>query len=327
MIGLKFVAIGLALAAVPRPTWTKAEVKTLLGRAQQAGRSPSVAHKDLALVRAAGAAYRLAAQANEGVEGYAKRILKQQDAKHVNVSEGQWLTALMRHFYKDLAVRSQELARFETDRKDRSFFERVSKEAAAAADALGRTLRISVEGLEGLVQPLPVYGGDEPKAVGAFLEVKGGAVFVERVERVKFKNDRPPKGAPRTGKGALREVYSALKQYNMSAKMFAQFDRKRRKHVGHVRAVVPAAMPALYLNEIVRAAKQAKTHTVHVMTLSKEGELRELPFRVLKPKRRRKAKKKQEWVQLGCKDEQPMSLCVRRLAHARAQGHVLYKLE
>lgn len=303
------------------PDWKKDEVKTLLGRVQAAARLPSVERKDAELARIAGAAYRVPPERDESTGQYAKRVLRRRDPQHPNVKKGQWLTALMRRFYADVAERAGLLARFELDRSDRQFLERMAGEAKKIANQLAGSLEMVVDGLEEGTEPLPAVGGEPPTKRGVLARVhSGGVLTVQRLDRARFEGHRPPEDHPRTKHGALKEVYSAHKQYQTSAIMFGKYDEDWRKNRGHVRALVPAAYPAIYLNEIARAAKEAGMHTLHLLTMEKRGDLRELPLALKKQRR----KKKQKWFELSCPDRQPMGECAQRLKHGHLNGRVLY---
>lgn len=316
----------LAVAAGPKaPEWNKSTIKSLLGRIQVAARAQSVQAKDQELANVGGAAYGVERRTGESNEGYAKRVLRARDPQHPNVKEGQWLSALMRMFYEDVAARADRLARFETERGDRIYLERMAKEAKQVAGQIAGTLQMVVEGLEGFVEPLPIAPGDDPKPRGAMAMVRQGKITIENLDRITFVGHQPPEGSPRTARGALREVYSAQKQYNVSAQMLGRYDKIWRRNRGHVRVVVPSGYPAIYLNEIVRGGIEGGMHTAHVMTMTKRGDLQELvlPLRRHEKKRKRKKKGKKE-VQVSCDDQSPMQECVRRIAHARTLGSPVY---
>jgi len=60
-----------------------------------------------------------------------------------------------------------------------------------------------------------------------------------------------------------------------------------------MRLIIPAASPALYLNELVRAGIEAEMTTFHLFTISKKNALSELPLALTKKadKPGKKAKK------------------------------------
>ena len=322
------IAIIVLIAASPDAAqtqdWSKPQVRTMLARIQAAARSTTVEAQDTELANVGGMAYSLERNQGETNEAYAKRVLRKRDPDHPNVKKGQWLSALMRMFYQDVSARCALLARFETAREDRVFLERMAGEAKQAAAQIASTLELTVEGLEGFVEPLPIVAeGLAHEKRGASAMVHHQKITIENIDRITFAGHQPPDDAPRTGRGSLREVFSAQKQYNVSAQLLGQYESKWRKNRGHVRVVIPSGYPAIYLNEIVRGGLEAEMHTLHLMTMSKRGELRELRLEVkwgLKPKG------KKERV-VTCANDITMQECVSRIVHAQTQGRAVYALE
>lgn len=312
-------------APTEAPVWPPNEVKELLMRIPQAEGAPTVEEKDAVLANIAGFAYRVQRQPAEGTELYSKRVLRKRSPDHPNVKKGQWLSALMRQFYEDLSKRCDSLSRLERDRKDRAFYESRAKEAKQIADYLAGTLEIVVEGMDGFLAPLPIAEGDPPQAYGAQATVKNGAIVIENLERVHFQNDAPPDDVIRTARGAIRELFSAQKQYNVSASTLGMYEPVWQKNKGNIRALIPAASPAIYLNELVLGALEAEMHTMHVMCMTKKGELRELAVKLKTPPA--KGKKSKKPVEVGCANTLPMQKCIERIAGAKAQGTVVYVLE
>ena len=221
--------------------------------------------------------------------------------------------------------RLDTLARFETNPRDEKWMKSMAQQTLLVAREIEKSLELVVEGLEGGVEPLANVGGDEPKRRGAFVKVSaGGKIAIEELNRVTFENHQPPPDRPRTKRGSLRELFSAQKQYQTSAAMLGRYDPVWRKNKGHVQVVVPAAYPAIYLNEIVRGSIEAKMKFLHVMTMSKRGELRELVLRLDKPK---KKKRKKPFKEVLCKDEISMQDCARRIKHALGQGSALFVVD
>lgn len=326
------VLLALAVAASPKtPEWSKSTLKTLLGRVQAAARAQTVQAKDEALANVGGEAYGVSRRTSESNEAYAKRVLRGREPDHPNVKQGQWLSALMRMFYEDVAARADRLARFETNRSDRIYLERMAKEAKQVAGQIAGTLQMVVEGLEGFVEPLPIASGEEPEPRGAMAMVHQGKITIENLDRITFVRHQPPENAPRTARGALKEVYSAQKQYNVSAQMLGRYERKWRRNRGHVRVVVPAGYPAVYLNEIVRGGIEAGMKTAHVLTMTKRGDLQDLvvPLRRAKThegkkRQRKKGRRGKQEVQVSCEDQSSMQACARKIAHARTLGRAVY---
>jgi hypothetical protein len=274
-----------------------------------------VAAKDAALIAAVARAYGAEPAPSEGVDARARRVLRARDPRHPAVEDGSWLVALMRRFYLDVAARADRLARLEQDRHRRRWLEARGAEAQAAADTLGRELRVELDGIEGAVALPPRVGGDPPTRRGAKAELVGGRLVIERLPRADFRSG-PPEG-PRTRGGALREVYSALRQYDTTARMLGRYDASWRKKRGHVQVILPAVAPALVLDEIARAAREANARVLHLVTLDGDGEVRELPLHL------RGAG--EEAKRVTCDREAQMDACAERLAHAHAQGRVVYR--
>ncbi len=315
----------LVMAAPPdasTPDWNKAAVRTMLGRAQQAARAPTVEAQDTELAQLGGEAYGVKRNPSESNEVFAKRVVRSRDPDHPNVKSGQWLSALMRMFYADISRRSALLARFETNRNDRVYLEKMSEEAKAASSQIAGTLELTVEGLEGFVEPLPVAVGQAPELRGAMAMVHHQKITIENIDRITFNGNQPPDSAGRTAHGSLREVYGALKQYDVSAQMLGQYESQWRKNKGHLRVVIPQEYPAIYLNEIVRGGLEAGMKVLHLMTMSKRGELRELR---LPMQWGAKATGKKEVV-VSCSDEIPMQECATRIVHAGTLGSAVYGL-
>lgn len=307
-------------AEAKEPSWSLKELQGLLAEIAHAGRAAHVSTKDQSLIVAAARGYGVERLGGEPAESFARRVLRTRSPHHPNVKRGQWLVALMRQVYLDVAARSRSLARFARDRKKRKWLEDTAKEADGASRTLVRELQVEVDGLEGFIELPPRVGGRPLGRTGARAEVQAGAIVVERLPRSRFKNHRPPPEAARTRNGSLREVYSALRQFDTTARMLGQYDPAWRKKLGHLQLVIPAAYPAIYLNEIVRAAKEARVKVLHLITLNGEGELREITMRVDPPRRARGKKI------LTCADGEPMPSCAGRLAHAQATfGTFVYK--
>lgn len=313
------------LAAVPRPgsapRWSLEELRTVLVQIGDAGAKANISEKDSALAAVASRAYGARPRGEgEALDRFARRVVKRRAPDHPNVKQGQWLGALMRQLYADIAGRAKALARFERDRKTRQWLEERQREAESAVAILGRELEVEIEGLEGVVALPPRVGGDPPTFRGAKAEVAGGRLIVERLPRARLTpSGRVEDGAPRTRSGSVRELYSALRQYDTTAAMLGRYDPDWRKKRGHIQAILPASAPASLLNELVRAALEAKMRVVHLVTLDGKGQPRELPL-YLRPHRRKTS------VEVGCADGEPLSDCARTLAHAHLRGRVLYRL-
>ena len=130
--------------------------------------------------------------------------------------------------------------------------------------------------------------------------VQKGAISVRSMERVRFVSHHPPLTTKRTSRGAIRSLVSPIKQANLAAKMFGQYDKIRKRGYGHLQVAMAKDHPAVYLNEIVRAAKESGVHTIHVLALDQAGELGEVAFRIRK---RNKV----------CRNESPLARCLAHL--------------
>lgn len=321
MPGSVGIALLLVAASGGAPEWTADEMKQLFGLAQASAQAP-VEQKDAQLLMMAARAYRVTPSGPPSVERHAEQILKQRHPSHPAVKAGQWLTALMRQFYADAADRSAALARFERHRPTRKYFEDMAQQSRSAADFLGKQIQLVVEGFEDAIGALPMLGGDEPSKRGALVLVKGDKIAIENLDRTTFVNDQPKDAEPRTARGAVKELYSAQKQYNIQSKMFGSYDRKWRDNGGHVQVAIPGAKPAIYLNEVVKAGVPAGMHTLHLMTMTKSGQLREIAIAIDKAglKKARKRKRKAKVTKVRCDDQMPMDACAQRIKHAMAQG-------
>lgn len=327
-LGVTLSAASAVAAAPKAPDWDRKELRGFFARIQNAARAPSVAAKDRAIAQVAGAAYRVPAKSGEGTEAYSKRILRTRAPDHPSVKQGQWLLALTRQLYLDLSKRCRLVSRFERKRRDRQFFEQMAAQTGQVAEQLAGQLELVVEGLDKATEPLPSVGGDPATERGVLAHVHdGGVVTIQRLDRARFVGHQPPEDHPRTGSGALKELYSSQKQFNTFAQTMGKYDRAHREAFGHVQLLLPAAYPAIYLNEVARGGLEAGMHTLHLKTMTKRGELRELRIALSKAaKKKRGRRKKVTYVPVRCEDSLPMSKCARKLARARKKGQPLLQL-
>lgn len=329
----RFAAVAAALLLVSpaafadsRPIWSKEELRSLFTRVRDAARLPTARARDEVIGAVAGAAYRVERRVSESLEAYARRTLRTREPHHPAVKQGQWLSALTRQFYADASERFARLAKFELSTADRRYLTRMADETGRYAAVIGQSLELIVEGLNGAVERLPAVGGDRPLRWGAVVRVhSGGTITVEKMDRIRFDGHRPPPDRARTSSGALRELFSAQRQYNVSAEMLGRYDRSWKRNKGHVQVILPAAYPAIYLNEIARAGKEAGMHTVHLMTMSKRGDLRQLLIR-LKPSVARR-KTRLERVDVRCADEERAEFCAQRIRRATSRGDVHLRVD
>jgi hypothetical protein len=323
-----WVLLTAATAPGEAPQWSKAELKELFAQAHQ--NYPNEQAQLDGLARLGGRAYRVEPRAGEQALGFAERVVKLRQLHHPNVKKEQWVLALLRQFYADLAERCGTLARFERDAGDTKFLNQCAAEAKATSIEAEKSLTFVIEGVEGLVEPLPMVDDPSPtKKIGAFAMVQRGIFVIENMERLRFENDRPKADVARTKRGALREIYSAQKQFNVSNQMIGMYDPKMRGQVAHLTAAVSASSPSIYLNELLRGAKEAEMKTLHLLVMSKTNELSELTVLLERPpppkgKPKKKAPPPPAVIEVRCGDEQSVQLCATKIAEAKAQGLVLY---
>lgn len=322
----------LLLAVLPTapgeaPAWSKDELRGLFTRSEAAGRLPTLEAQDAELATVVGAAYRLSRELGEDNESYARRVTKKREPTHPSVGPGQWLLAAAKLFYEDAARRSEALARFERDRRDRLYFEEKAQQSKAAAASLAPLIQTRMKGVEGFMAPLPAAKADKPGKFGCVAIVRDQTISVENLDRITFQNDRPAADAPRTKTGALRELMASQKQYNISAEMMGQVDAAYRKGKGILRVFIPGTAPATYLNELVHGALEAKMKTLYIMTYDPSSEeLQELPVSLEKPKPSKK-KGAPEPALFRCKDTVTMQACVNYALETRARGPLHYRSE
>lgn len=329
---IALLVVGAAGGAPSAPEWQADEMKQLFGLAQSSAQAPPD-QKDAQLLALAARAYRFTPSGPPSIERHAEQILKRRRPEHPAVQAGQWLYALMRQFYEDAGTRAEALARFERHRPTRQYFEDMAKQSRGAAEYLGTQIQFVVEGMDEAIGALPMIGGEAPSKRGALTVVKGMKIAIDTLDRTTFVGDLPKDTEPRTPKGAIKELYSALKQFNIQSKMFGEYDRKWRENGGHVQVAVPAAKPAIYLNEVVRAAVPAEMHTLHLLTMTKSGELREIAIAIdergldggkAAKKRKKKKQKKTKPTAVKCDDAMAMEDCAKRIVHANKTGPALF---
>jgi hypothetical protein len=245
---------------------------------------------------------------------------------------------LTARFYADLGERASWLARLAKDLRENKLLLTKSEQALAAAAQLGPMVEIELPGLDGFVAPLPFFDGEEPGKEGcrAVIRMQSSpscqgceSIEVDTLDRVTCRDHLPPADAERTSTGALREIYSAMKLFNTRTEMMAMGFSDARKGLGQIRAFIPGQSRAGYLNEIIRAGREAGMHTVFVMGTAPSGkDLRQITVALSEPKKKGKSKGKTKLVEVRCKDDETMSKCARRMAEARGGGAALiYRLD
>jgi hypothetical protein len=325
------------------PSWSAEELKGLFQRIQMANQAATVDAKDNELANIAGFAYHVQGANMESRDAFAHRVLKTRVPDHPNVKNGQWLSALYRQFYDDASKRCAQIARIERSAKDRSYFEAMANETRAYADAIAKTLEISIVGLAGAWQPLPIVDhAEEPTMNCVQTTVKNGAVTIDGLERAHFTEaDQPPPDIRRSAQGAVKEFVSAFKMFNVSAKMIGHYESLQRRSLGQICAVLPAAIPSIYLNELAKAGVEAEMDTVHLRVMTKASELRDLRVPIAKPKPRARGKTKSkaktkaaahdaDIPEVSCSSPLPMQKCVERILAATSSashGVLFYRPE
>jgi hypothetical protein len=322
------LALLVTAGALPEgevPAWDRAELVSLFQRAEQISTIPSPADRDNELGRVISAAYRLPPNVGESLDTYSRRLTKHREPGHPEIKTGQWLLAAARLFYGDTGQRADTLSRLEVEPRARAYLEQKAREAKGAAATIGSQLVVAVQTGQGFVAPLPVAEGLPPEVstFGCEIIVRAGKIEVNGLERVSFVDDRPPPDAPRTGQGSLRELASSQKEWNLRANMMGMIDPAMKKGQKLARVWAPGAGPAVYVNEILRAAREAQMRTVFLMVSDKAtGKLRELPLHVTAPaaKKTKKGQKPPLPQPARCRDEELLQRCVERLVEASAQG-------
>jgi hypothetical protein len=308
------------------PDWSKDELKTLYTRTEAAGRLETTEAQDAEMARTMGSAYRVLPSAGETADGYARRVLKKIEPVHPEVQAGQWTLALARRFYLDTGKRAETLSRLEPSRQDRQLLEVRSRQSKAAVEAIAALLVTKLD-TGGLVAPMPSAPGDKASSFGCEAHVRGEKLEVNRLDRMTFAGHAPPVDVVRTGKGAIRELVSVMKEYNVRAQTMGIIDPAMKAGNKKLRVFLPGAHPARYLNELVRAAEEGGMTQVFVMVLDPtDGKMRELPLLTSEPKapprrpKKKGAKAPAAPVTLRCDDDASMQACASKLATARAEG-------
>ena len=321
-VGL-FTTLTFAAAPSQAPQWSKPQLKQLLGQATAAAQARSVEAQDTLLADTAGGSYGVTRSSGESNDGYARRALMKRDPAHPKVKRGTWLVALTARFYTDVSDRARVLARFERDRRDRRLLEAGAVNAGKVARQLAAMIEVKVPGLQAFIAPLPVAPGKKVTKNGTRAWVHGpGRITIEPLDRATFPGDEPPADIPRTGGGSVRSLFGALSQIDKMNQIAAPYDAAKRRDAGVIRLYLSASRPALYLNELARAAREVKMHTIYVMTTGpRSGALRQIEVAVAR-KRKRRGKKK-PWIKVICKNDERMQRCVDRLAGRQGDGRLL----
>lgn len=320
---LLFAALIAQSPASVRPvqSWNARTVASHFNTIELAARSSDAAARDTVLLTAAGQAYKTVRKPGESNEEFARRTIKKLDSLHPKVKKGQWLLALIYRFYSDLAQRSKTLSRFERRKKDRQYFEQQANTYEGYAQTISDLIRIKVKGLDAEIEMLPKAKGSTKKVHGIPVTVIGENISIDQFKRVTFSGHQPAEDANRTAKGSLMSLFNSFRQKQVFAKLMARSGRRKDKSIGKTQLYLPANKPAVYYNEILRAAKEAKLHTAYLMVFKeKSGELAHLKIRLKRP-RSKKARRKVEAAR--CLDKERVQACVDRLSDLSKKGAIL----
>jgi hypothetical protein len=307
------------------PQWSAPEMKQFIARLAPISREADPKKWDELVADLVGTAYRQPRAAAESADLWARRTLKKQIPDHPNVKAGLWPLAALRMFYDDASKRCDLLSRFERDRNERQYFDQYAKGMKEQAEALAKDVQTSIEGLEGYMAPLAnVPACDEPEKYGVEATVRKGVVTIENIDRTKFVDDQPPAEAPRTARGALREVYSSFWNYNKSMSMLGMYNASSARNRGNVRLMVPGASPAIYINEIANGAIEGEMRLLRVMALKNGKDLCEVrvPLEAEKPKK--KNKKAPETTPVKCKSDVTVERCLQHIVESKKSGPIIF---
>jgi len=305
--------------------WNTRKLRSYIENIELAARSTDAGARDAALLSVAGQAYKTTKKIDESAEDYARRTLKKLDPAHPRVKKDQWLLALVQRLYSDLSQRSKALARFERRKKDKVFFEEKSKQFASYAQTIAGLIRVKVKGLDAEIEPLPVAKASNKKVSGVQVSVTGENISIEQFKRVSFKNHKAPEDGNRTARGSLMSLFNSFRQKQVYAKLMARSKGRRDKSLGKTRLYLPASKPAIYYNEILRAAKEAKLHSAFLMVfMPKSGKVGHITIKLNKPSSKQGKKRKYESAR--CPDGELMQACVDRLSEMKTKGaYLIYK--
>ena len=313
----------LAVLGQPPSAWTAKTVKAYIGRINMAAGLANGNARDTELLLLAGQAYQTARKANESAELYARRTIKHLDPGHPRVKKGQWLLALTKRFYEDIASRCESLARFERRRKDKVFFAENAKAFRRYVSVMSSMLRISIKGVDGEIEPLSIAKGRTKKVHGVQVTVTGENISIEQSKRVTFENNQAAPDANRTARGSLMGLFNSFRQHHTYGKLMARSKRKKNKDLGKIRLFIPATKPSTYFNELVRAAKEAKYSRAYLMVfLPKTAQLAHLELLFSPPTK--KDLRRNKYAKAQCQDDESMQACATHLAELQATKKRLY---
>ncbi|MEE2900781.1 MAG: hypothetical protein VYC39_00545 [Myxococcota bacterium] len=300
------------------PDWNAATVRSHIQQAQFAAQQQDPKARDEGLLRLAAQAYKVERLPSESVQLFAKRVLRTRDPKHHAVKKDQWLLALANRLYADFSTRCKNLARNQQRKRDRAWFAENAKAFDGYARTIAGMLRLKVPGVEAEIEPLALARGLTSRVVGIEVTVLGDGISIEQNRRISFPENQPPPDANRSARGSLMSLLNSLKQHQIFGKLMAKSKRKKNPNLGKVRLFVPQKKPALYLNELLRAAKEAKYKIAYVMTfMPKTRKLAHIPVMLRKPTRKERKRFKIKKAQ--CRDEETMQSCAEYLADQIAE--------
>ncbi|MBI4819554.1 MAG: hypothetical protein HY791_24995 [Deltaproteobacteria bacterium] len=309
-----------ATGAEPSPSWSEDALEGYFRRSEAAQGLAGPQQLD-ELTGIAGMAYAIPRNPGEGTEGYARRILKTVEPSHPEVAGGYWVKALIARFYRDAGERAERLSRFSTHRTQRVYLEKKGAQAKAAAQEIAAGLRVPVDGVEGGMEPLPVADAEPITTWGATVAVMSTELVVEGSSRATLVNGAVSPETPRTTNGTLREVKAALDFFQRTAATMGLIDPMKKKGNGIFRIFIPGRSTAELLNEVVKAAIEAKMHTLLIMTTNKAGKLNQITA----PLNKAPAKKKSPaTTDVKCRSDVAMQACVEWILEQKKVGPIRF---
>lgn len=322
---VSILVIGAADGEVPQ--WSSAELKGFFARIQAVQNAPTDQYTNEA-AKVGGLAYRVRPENGEDADTFSRRVLKKRDPKHPNVKKNQWTLALMSVFYGDVSKRADTLSRFEKNRNERQYLDRLAKDTKVVSEDFAKV--ITLEGVGGKGALPEVAKCDDLTTWGAEVEARTGAISMRGFDRAKFEGDAPAADVARTTMGAVREIFMVFDQFNKEQGLLAAYDSSGAKNRGHIRVSIPASLSSTYFNEIVKGGIEAGMHTAHVIVRGKDDKPCEIvvPIKERAKKTKKKPKKPDEEPEpVKCKNGVPMQKCVDRIIEAKTSGSILFIAE
>lgn len=182
------------------------------------------------------------------------------------------LAVLLLH--KDLADRQRGLAAFTRSPREAQALRSDAEQNMRVARALAARIELelpadpTLPGLRPARAPLPPMSkGQRFQNRGVRALVRPSAIEVQGLSRMALlPSGGVPPDATRDADGVLVELRDALSAIRKRLRMMSQYDRAQRRHRDHLQLFLPAAAESTLLDEIARAARKARFHTVHLAT-------------------------------------------------------------